>query len=172
MSSLCLIPLQSCISWKPATTTVPRKQHLRRTSIKCTNNDFGAKSFFLNPSDERILKQALKVILALPILRYILLVERFLLPSLMSLLYANAIHLEIDMKSTYLLILILKIEGWPREPVAFMGGMFAGLLRLDLNEDPLKEWVTRTVEASGFTEEELDPENTTATEEPQQIDIE
>ncbi|KAJ4823956.1 hypothetical protein Tsubulata_016437 [Turnera subulata] len=40
-----------------------------------------------------------------------------------------------------------------KEPVAFLGGIFAGLLRLDLNEDPLKEWVTRTVEASGITEE-------------------
>jgi hypothetical protein len=34
-----------------------------------------------------------------------------------------------------------------------MGGVFAGLLRLDLNEDPLKEWLTRTVEASGIAEE-------------------
>ncbi|KAK1326288.1 UPF0426 protein [Acorus calamus] len=34
----------------------------------------------------------------------------------------------------------------PKEPVAFMGEMFAGLLRLDLNEEPLKEWLTRTVE--------------------------
>nr|GEU80941.1 uncharacterized protein [Tanacetum cinerariifolium] len=58
------------------------------------------------------------------------------------------------------------------EPVAFMGGMFAGLLRLDLNEDPLKEWVTRTVEASGLTDEELDPQNSTLEEVPQQIDIE
>lgn len=48
-----------------------------------------------------------------------------------------------------------------------MGGMFAGLLRLDLNEDPLKEWVTRTVEASGFT----DDENITPEELPQQIEI-
>ncbi|PWA86590.1 hypothetical protein CTI12_AA138960 [Artemisia annua] len=59
-----------------------------------------------------------------------------------------------------------------KEPVAFMGGMFAGLLRLDLNEDPLKEWVTRTVEASGFTDEELDLQNSTSEEVPQQIDIE
>nr|GEX26388.1 uncharacterized protein [Tanacetum cinerariifolium] len=58
-----------------------------------------------------------------------------------------------------------------KEPVAFMGGMFAGLLRLNLNEDPLKEWVTRTVEASGFTDEELDPQNSTL-EVPQQIDNE
>ncbi|PIN09371.1 hypothetical protein CDL12_18049 [Handroanthus impetiginosus] len=40
-----------------------------------------------------------------------------------------------------------------KEPVAFVGGIFAGLLRLDLNEEPLKEWVTRTVEASGMTPE-------------------
>uniref|UniRef100_A0A0E0DGG2 Uncharacterized protein n=1 Tax=Oryza meridionalis TaxID=40149 RepID=A0A0E0DGG2_9ORYZ len=40
-----------------------------------------------------------------------------------------------------------------KEPVAFMGGVFAGLLRLDLNEDPLKEWITRTVEASGVAED-------------------
>ncbi|XP_078167578.1 UPF0426 protein At1g28150, chloroplastic [Carex rostrata] len=40
-----------------------------------------------------------------------------------------------------------------KEPVAFLGGVFAGLLRLDLNEDPLKEWVSRTVEASGIAEE-------------------
>nr|XP_043608933.1 UPF0426 protein At1g28150, chloroplastic [Erigeron canadensis] len=59
-----------------------------------------------------------------------------------------------------------------KEPVAFMGGVFAGLLRLDLNEDPLKEWVTRTVEASGFTDEELDSENITSEEVPQEIEIE
>ncbi|KAJ3680323.1 hypothetical protein LUZ60_016601 [Juncus effusus] len=40
-----------------------------------------------------------------------------------------------------------------KEPVAFLGGVFAGLLRLDLNEDPLKEWISKTVEASGITEE-------------------
>lgn len=58
-----------------------------------------------------------------------------------------------------------------QEPVAFLGGIFAGILRLDLNEEPLKEWVTRTVEASGITEEEIrtgdDQEET-----PQQIEIE
>lgn len=57
-----------------------------------------------------------------------------------------------------------------------MGGMFAGLLRLDLNEDPLKEWITRTVEASGMAAdgeivaEELKLE--TEEDEPQQIEIE
>ncbi|CAK9156370.1 unnamed protein product [Ilex paraguariensis] len=53
-----------------------------------------------------------------------------------------------------------------------MGGMFAGLLRLDLNEDPLKEWVTRTVEASGITEEAITSEDAKQEEIPQQIEIE
>ncbi|CAN8291061.1 unnamed protein product [Cochlearia groenlandica] len=61
-----------------------------------------------------------------------------------------------------------------KEPIAFMGGMFAGLLRLDLNEEPLKEWVTRTVEASGIiTEDGGDGIVSNQEEEsPQQIDIE
>ncbi|XP_043700961.1 UPF0426 protein At1g28150, chloroplastic-like [Telopea speciosissima] len=60
-----------------------------------------------------------------------------------------------------------------KEPVAFMSGMVAGLLRLDLNEDPLKEWITRTAEASGITEEEMDVKGSKLEEEaPQQIEIE
>ena len=55
-----------------------------------------------------------------------------------------------------------------------MGGMFAGLLRLDLNDEPLKEWVTRTVEASGITEEDVGGGGMASSEEesPQQIEIE
>jgi hypothetical protein len=54
-----------------------------------------------------------------------------------------------------------------------MGGMFAGLLRLDLNEDPLKEWVARTVEASGITEEDIDDEGSQPEERvPLEIEIE
>ncbi|XP_077247177.1 uncharacterized protein LOC143886893 [Tasmannia lanceolata] len=60
-----------------------------------------------------------------------------------------------------------------KEPVAFMSGVFAGFLRLDLNEDPLKEWLTRTVEASGITEEEIDKDTSNLEEDaPQQIEIE
>lgn len=60
-----------------------------------------------------------------------------------------------------------------KEPVAFVGGMFAGLLRLDLNDDPLKDWVTRTVEAAGITEEEIKAEDSKSDEEvPEQIEIE
>ncbi|CAN1145024.1 UPF0426 protein At1g28150, chloroplastic [Linum perenne] len=62
-----------------------------------------------------------------------------------------------------------------KEPVAFLGGMFAGLLRLDLNDEPLKEWVTRTVEASGIKEEidiEAGKDAAGDYEAPQQIQIE
>ncbi|KAK7278327.1 hypothetical protein RJT34_23355 [Clitoria ternatea] len=58
-----------------------------------------------------------------------------------------------------------------KEPVAFLGGVFAGILRLDLNEDPLKEWVTRTVEAAGISEEETNIEESTEAA-PQEIQIE
>lgn len=37
-----------------------------------------------------------------------------------------------------------------QEPIAFLGGVFAGLLRLDLNEEPLKDWVAKTAEAAGI----------------------
>ncbi|GAB2293206.1 hypothetical protein Dimus_027414 [Dionaea muscipula] len=60
-----------------------------------------------------------------------------------------------------------------KEPVAFMGGVFAGLLRLDMNDDPLKEWVKKTVEAAGITEEEIVGGGSNAEEDaPQQIEIE
>ncbi|XP_028799574.1 UPF0426 protein At1g28150, chloroplastic [Neltuma alba] len=59
-----------------------------------------------------------------------------------------------------------------KEPVAFLGGVFAGVLRLDLEEEPLKEWVTRTVEAAGVNEDELDTEGSTTEAAPQQIEIE
>ncbi|XP_044476571.1 UPF0426 protein At1g28150, chloroplastic [Mangifera indica] len=61
-----------------------------------------------------------------------------------------------------------------KEPLAFAGGIFAGLLRLDLNEDPLKEWVTRTAEAAGIAEEEINAQGSKTQEEevPEQINIE
>ncbi|CAI8603187.1 unnamed protein product [Vicia faba] len=59
-----------------------------------------------------------------------------------------------------------------KEPVAFLGGVFAGILRLDLNEEPLKEWVTRTVEASDISVEETNAEGSTTEAAPQEIEIE
>jgi len=37
-----------------------------------------------------------------------------------------------------------------KEPVAFWGGVFAGVLRLNLTEDPLKSWVERTASQAGL----------------------
>ncbi|XP_022137739.1 UPF0426 protein At1g28150, chloroplastic [Momordica charantia] len=60
-----------------------------------------------------------------------------------------------------------------KEPVAFAGGLFAGLLRLDLNEEPLKEWVKRTVESAGITEEDDTHTRASAAEDgPTEIEIE
>jgi len=57
-----------------------------------------------------------------------------------------------------------------KEPVAFAGGMFAGLLRLDLKEEPLKEWIVRTVEAAGITSEEIvSEESRSGDDAPQEI---
>ncbi|XP_047340085.1 UPF0426 protein At1g28150, chloroplastic [Impatiens glandulifera] len=63
-----------------------------------------------------------------------------------------------------------------KEPVAFMGGIFAGLLRLDLNEEPLREWVAKTTEASGIKENNANnvdgPNQEEQENSPQQIEIE
>eukprot|EP00246_Nothoceros_aenigmaticus_P005659 TRINITY_DN17890_c0_g1_i1.p1 TRINITY_DN17890_c0_g1~~TRINITY_DN17890_c0_g1_i1.p1 ORF type:complete len:129 (+),score=13.72 TRINITY_DN17890_c0_g1_i1:178-564(+) len=56
-----------------------------------------------------------------------------------------------------------------KEPVAFVGGIVAGLLRLDLNEDPLKEWVERTTEAAGV---KADEQTDSSDEGPEEITIE
>ncbi|MBA0846560.1 hypothetical protein Goshw_003889 [Gossypium schwendimanii] len=52
-----------------------------------------------------------------------------------------------------------------------MGGMFAGILRLDLNEEPLKEWVARTVEASNISEDDISEGLQEEEDTPQQIEI-
>lgn len=43
-----------------------------------------------------------------------------------------------------------------------------------MNEDPLKEWVTRTAEAAGIAEEEINAQGSKTQEEevPEQINIE
>jgi hypothetical protein len=53
--------------------------------------------------------------------------------------------------------------------VAFCGGFFSGLFRLDLSEDPVRSWLNKQgampVERSGET-------NSAASKGPQSIDIE
>eukprot|EP00238_Polyblepharides_amylifera_P000313 CAMPEP_0196573592 /NCGR_PEP_ID=MMETSP1081-20130531/3481_1 /TAXON_ID=36882 /ORGANISM="Pyramimonas amylifera, Strain CCMP720" /LENGTH=145 /DNA_ID=CAMNT_0041891361 /DNA_START=176 /DNA_END=613 /DNA_ORIENTATION=+ len=41
-----------------------------------------------------------------------------------------------------------------KEPVAFLGGLFAGALRLQTSDDPLREWIERTSQAAGVSPEE------------------
>lgn len=55
-----------------------------------------------------------------------------------------------------------------RQPVAFCGGFFSGLFRLDLSEDPVKSWLNKqgaTPTASGATPQPPDKSG------PQSIDI-
>lgn len=33
------------------------------------------------------------------------------------------------------------VEGFTREPIAFLGGLFSGLLKLNLYDDPVKSWL-------------------------------
>lgn len=57
-----------------------------------------------------------------------------------------------------------------RQPVAFCGGFFSGLFRLDLSEDPVRSWLTKQgampVDSAGGGM------NSTGTKGPQSIDIE
>mmetsp|Transcript_25966 Transcript_25966/g.43527 ORF Transcript_25966/g.43527 Transcript_25966/m.43527 type:complete len:149 (+) Transcript_25966:158-604(+) len=41
-----------------------------------------------------------------------------------------------------------------KEPVAFFGGVFAGVLKLEVDDEPLKDWIERTAETAGVTPEE------------------
>jgi hypothetical protein len=61
------------------------------------------------------------------------------------------------------------VKEFAKEPIAFASGFVSGLLRLDLNEDPVKTWLERQ---AGFTPTSSaapqDPNDRT----PQSIDIE
>ncbi|MGF1493698.1 MAG: hypothetical protein ACFBSC_14830 [Microcoleaceae cyanobacterium] len=35
------------------------------------------------------------------------------------------------------------VEGLTREPMAFLGGLFSGLLKLNLYDDPVKTWLNQ-----------------------------
>ena len=58
-----------------------------------------------------------------------------------------------------------------QEPVAFFGGFFSGILRLNLNDDPVKTWLnqqTGYTSTDGLTTET----NNNKSEGPQSITIE
>jgi hypothetical protein len=52
-----------------------------------------------------------------------------------------------------------------KNPVAFAGGFVSGILRLNLNDDPVKSWLNKQ---SGFTMPTPDTPSSTG---PQSIDI-
>jgi hypothetical protein len=55
-----------------------------------------------------------------------------------------------------------------KEPVAFCSGFVSGLLRLDLNADPVKTWLER----QGATPSQANTSNPNDERSPQSIDIE
>ena len=57
------------------------------------------------------------------------------------------------------------------QPVAFLGGVFSGFFRLDLNEDPVKSWLSKQV-ANPAAGSEATGENALGSKGPQSIDIE
>ena len=58
-----------------------------------------------------------------------------------------------------------------RQPVAFCGGFFSGLFRLDLAEDPVKSWLAKQGAAPAVGEN-VSGANSANPKGPQSIDIE
>ena len=56
-----------------------------------------------------------------------------------------------------------------KHPVSFMGGLFSGVLRLNLKDDPVKSWLDKQINSTGYTTPS-DSHNGKATG-PQQISI-
>lgn len=52
--------------------------------------------------------------------------------------------------------------------MTFLGGMFVGILRINMNEEFLKEWFLRTVEVVGISEEENNGNGLTTETPPQE----
>lgn len=43
------------------------------------------------------------------------------------------------------------VQELTRQPVAFLGGLFTGLLRLSLAEEPVKTWLTQQTGSTAYT---------------------
>ncbi|HYW18448.1 MAG TPA: hypothetical protein VE956_03885 [Nodularia sp. (in: cyanobacteria)] len=57
-----------------------------------------------------------------------------------------------------------------KHPVSFMGGFFSGVLRLNLKDDPVKSWLDKQINSTGYATSSHDAHNGKATG-PQQISI-
>lgn len=63
------------------------------------------------------------------------------------------------------------VQEMARQPVAFCGGFFSGLFRLDLSEDPVKSWLDKQG-AHPATEHPSGSSASANSKGPQSIDIE
>ncbi|ASC69118.1 uncharacterized protein XM38_000440 [Halomicronema hongdechloris C2206] len=59
-----------------------------------------------------------------------------------------------------------------RQPVAFLGGVASGLLRLNLNEEPVKSWLAQQTGSSGTPSSASDKSSDHNGSGPQKISIE
>ncbi len=57
-----------------------------------------------------------------------------------------------------------------KEPIAFFGGFFSGLLRLNLSDDPVKSWLDQQGASSAYTAPTSE-NNNTKNSGPQSISI-
>lgn len=57
-----------------------------------------------------------------------------------------------------------------REPIAFLGGFFSGLLKLNLNDDPVKTWLEKQGGVTGSSSSDS-KNNNGASSGPQSITI-
>ncbi|MHC5723344.1 MAG: hypothetical protein ACYTXY_04165 [Nostoc sp.] len=57
-----------------------------------------------------------------------------------------------------------------QHPVSFVGGLFSGVLRLNLADDPVKGWLDQQIRSNSYTSTTTDAHNGKATG-PQQISI-
>ncbi|WP_375502017.1 hypothetical protein [uncultured Nostoc sp.] len=57
-----------------------------------------------------------------------------------------------------------------QHPVSFVGGLFSGVLRLNLAEDPVKSWLDQQSRSNSYTSTTTDAHNGKASG-PQQISI-
>jgi hypothetical protein len=61
------------------------------------------------------------------------------------------------------------VQALVRQPVAFCGGFFSGLFRLDLSEDPVRSWLNKQGAMPSARSGET---NSVVNKGPQSIDIE
>ncbi|MDF5707742.1 MAG: hypothetical protein PUP90_08705 [Nostoc sp. S4] len=57
-----------------------------------------------------------------------------------------------------------------QHPVSFLGGLFSGVLRLNLADDPVKSWLDRQIYPNSYTSNTTEANNGKATG-PQRISI-